>query len=120
MEQDTEFSHIDTAISSLAPQTSAVSSENELPGSLPVPLLADFGHFEKQNDAEFILVESNDENEHDGKVSSNSNGETFGSSETCEDAAHGKNETDTTSLNLQRSDETDRNRDDMTIEYTPH
>ena len=60
MEQDTEFSHIDSAISSLAPNTSD-STENELPGSLPVPLLADFGHYERQND-EYILVESNDEN----------------------------------------------------------
>ena len=63
MEQDNEFSHIDSAISSLTPNTSD-STEIELPGSLPVPLLADYGHFERQND-EYILVESNDEDKHD-------------------------------------------------------
>ena len=68
MEQDTEFSHIDSAISSLTPDaTSSVSSnENKLPGTIPVPLLADYGHFEKQD--EYILVESNDGNTEDGKV----------------------------------------------------
>ncbi|CAB3978981.1 Hypothetical predicted protein [Paramuricea clavata] len=71
IEQDTEFSHIDTVLSSLAPNTSS-STENELPGSLPVPLLADFGHFEKQ-DPEYILVESNDENPDDTKTNSNDN-----------------------------------------------
>lgn len=71
IEQDTEFSHIDTVLSSLVPNTSS-STENELPGSLPVPLLADFGHFEKQ-DPEYILVESNDENTDDTKTNSNDN-----------------------------------------------
>ena len=62
MEQDSEFSHIDSAISSLKPNTPG-STEKELPGSLPVPLLADFGHFERQND-EYYLVESDDESAH--------------------------------------------------------
>ena len=79
MEQDTEFSHIDKAISSLTPNTSS-STENELPGSLPVPLLADFGHFEKQND-KHILVESNDENTDDNQTNSNDN--ILRTSDTC-------------------------------------
>ncbi|XP_046846503.1 TBC1 domain family member 5-like [Xenia sp. Carnegie-2017] len=58
IEQDSEFSHIDTAITSLTPNTKT-SSDNKLPNSLPVPLLADYGHFQKQKE-EFILIESSE------------------------------------------------------------
>lgn len=63
MEQDSEFNHIDSVIASLNPafKPSVDSQKNEMPESLPVPLLADFGHFEGQND-EYILVESDNDN----------------------------------------------------------
>ncbi|XP_028396091.1 TBC1 domain family member 5-like isoform X2 [Dendronephthya gigantea] len=88
IEQDTEFSHIDTAISSLTPNT---STENTLPGSLPVPLLADFGHFEKQSE-KHILVEStndettNDENTDDTEI--NANDSHAGTLEICKNEPH--------------------------------
>ena len=95
IEQDTEFSHIDTVISSLTPNTSS-STENELPNSLPVPLLADFGHFEKQD--EYMLVESNIENVDDAKT--NSSDDVQKTAKTCEniklmDSDNAEVETDT-------------------------
>ena len=82
IEQDTEFSHIDSAISSLTPN---ISTENELPGSLPVPLLADFGHFEKQSE-ERILLESNDGSTDGAKM--NANDSHPGTLEICENESH--------------------------------
>ena len=63
VEQDSEFSHIDSVIASINPQFTSpvVSSKSDLPESLPVPLLADYGHFKRQ-DNNYILVESNDDN----------------------------------------------------------
>lgn len=84
MEQDSEFSHIDTAISSLIPSVSS-SKESELPNSLPVPLLADFGHFEKQIN-ECILVESKDKNKDTADYADTV-------SETGENVSHSKSKT---------------------------
>lgn len=71
VEQDSEFTHIDSVISSINPafKTSVDSPKKELPESLPVPLLADFGHFEGQID-EYILVESNVNNDKDVSLNS--------------------------------------------------
>ena len=102
MEQDTEFSHIDAAISSLAPNTSS-STENELPSSLPVPLLADFGHFEKQD--EYMLVESNIESADDAQT--NSSDHITKATDTCENVTLMDNDNSTTEVETEKEKYTD-------------
>lgn len=102
MEQDSEFSHIDAAISSLTPNISS-STENELPSSLPVPLLADFGHFEKQD--EYMLVESNNESADDAKT--NSSDHILKTTDTCENVTLVDSDNSTAAVEKEKEKSTD-------------